>query len=98
MFDRYLGIDYSGAATPITSLKGLRVYQADLASSPREVPPPPNPKKYWTRRGLAAWLVDQLNEPVPPIEHSGPEAGPIPVTSNLTPEQAYFRLLRGGQG
>jgi len=25
-FDRYIGIDYSGAATPTSSLKGLRVY------------------------------------------------------------------------
>ena len=24
-FDRYIGIDYSGAETPISSLKGLRI-------------------------------------------------------------------------
>jgi hypothetical protein len=28
MFERYIGIDYSGAATPTSSLKGLRVYLA----------------------------------------------------------------------
>lgn len=65
MFECYLGIDYSGAATPNASLKGLRVYRADPASPPTEVPPPPSLKKYWTRRVLAAWLVDQLNKPVP---------------------------------
>lgn len=67
MFDRYLGIDYSGAATPTASLKGLRVYQAEPPSTPREVLPPPSPKKYWTRRGLATWLIDHLNAPVPTL-------------------------------
>ncbi len=28
-FDRYIGIDYSGAETPVSSLKGLRIYMAD---------------------------------------------------------------------
>ena len=28
-FQRYVGIDYSGAETPASSLKGLRVYEAD---------------------------------------------------------------------
>jgi len=32
-FDRYIGIDYSGAETPISSLKGLRVYMADRLST-----------------------------------------------------------------
>ena len=61
-FDRYIGIDYSGAKTPTSSLKGLRVYMADRASSPLEVPPPPSPRKYWTRRGIAEWLVERLSE------------------------------------
>ncbi len=61
-FSRYIGIDYSGAQTPTTSLKGLRVYVADRTSSPVEVQPPPSPRKYWTRRGIAEWLVGQLSE------------------------------------
>jgi hypothetical protein len=28
IFDRYIGIDYSGAETPTENLKGLRVYLA----------------------------------------------------------------------
>jgi hypothetical protein len=28
-FERYIGIDYSGAETPTSSLKTLRVYAAD---------------------------------------------------------------------
>ena len=61
-FDRYIGIDYSGAQTPADSLKGLRVYMADPDSMPVEVQPPPSPKKYWTRRGVALWLADRLLE------------------------------------
>ena len=61
-FDHFIGIDYSGAETPISSLKGLRVYLADRASPPKEVQPPPSPRKYWTRRGLAEWLVKRLSE------------------------------------
>ena len=66
-FERYIGIDYSGAEAPTSSLKGLRVYQADRASSPVEVQPPPSPRKYWTRRGIAEWLVERLSEDQPTI-------------------------------
>src|SRR5213594_4181539 len=60
-FDHYIGIDYSGAQTPTSSLKGLRVYLADRAGPPSEVVPPPSPRKYWTRRGVAEWLVERLS-------------------------------------
>jgi hypothetical protein len=50
VFERYVGIDYSGAQTPTSSLKGLRVYIADRATPPFEIEPPPSPRKYWTRR------------------------------------------------
>ena len=33
-FSRYIGIDYSGAETPDSSLKGLRVYEASRESGP----------------------------------------------------------------
>ena len=61
-FARYIGIDYSGAETPMASLKGLRVYMAEGNHSPIEVLPPPSPRKYWTRRGIAEWLVARLGE------------------------------------
>jgi hypothetical protein len=61
-FDRYIGIDYSGAKTPTESLKGPRVYMAGRVSSPTEVLPPPSPRKYWTRRGVAEWLLARLSE------------------------------------
>lgn len=63
-FSRYIGIDYSGAETPTSSLKGLRVYIATEDNLPQEVPPPASPRKYWTRRGIAEWLVQRLAEPI----------------------------------
>jgi hypothetical protein len=66
-FDRYVGIDYSGAQTPRSSLKGLRVYLADGFNAPQEVAPPPSPRWYWTRRGIAEWLVDKLSENQPTL-------------------------------
>jgi hypothetical protein len=61
-FDRYIGIDYSGAQTSMSSLSGLRVYVADRNSLPVEMSPPLSPKKHWTRRGIAEWLVEVLRE------------------------------------
>ncbi len=58
--DRYIGVDYSGAETPDSGLKGLRVYAAGRDTPPVEVPPPPGPKRYWTRRGVAEWLIERL--------------------------------------
>lgn len=45
-----------------SSLKGLRVYQAEGGTRPSEVLPPAGPKKYWTRRGVAEWLVERLSD------------------------------------
>ena len=66
-FVRTIGIDYSGAETPTASLKGLRVYLAEVGELPVEVPPPPSPRKYWTRRGIAEWLVERLAEDTPTL-------------------------------
>lgn len=66
-FHRYIGIDYSGAETADASLKGLRVFEAGCGSLPAEVGPPPSPRKYWTRRGLAEWLAGRLAEDTPTL-------------------------------
>jgi hypothetical protein len=66
-FDRYIGIDYSGAETPTASLKGLRVYMAEGGVLPVEVAPPPSLRKYWTRKGVAEWLVERLAENIPTL-------------------------------
>ena len=66
-FQRYIGIDYSGAQTPGSSLKGLRVYQSDASSQPSEAHPASSPRKYWTRRGIAEWLEVRLSEAPPTL-------------------------------
>ncbi len=70
-FALYIGIDYSGAQTPSASLKGLRVYMAETDAPPIEVMPPPSPRKYWTRRGIAEWLVERLAEAAPTLVSIG---------------------------
>ncbi|WP_203595429.1 hypothetical protein [Salipiger sp. PrR002] len=67
MFARTIGIDYSGAETAEASLKGLRVYETVGDGEAHEVLPPPGPKKYWTRRGLAEWLQQELDSVCPTI-------------------------------
>ena len=49
------------------SLKGLRVYTSEAGAPPIEVAPPPSPRKYWTRRGIAECLVERLAEPAPTL-------------------------------
>ena len=66
-FARYIGIDYSGAETPRSSLPGLRVYMAEGVGPSVEVLPPPSPRKHWTRRGVAEWLVDRLGKRRPTL-------------------------------
>lgn len=66
-FSRYVGVDYSGAKTPSDSLKGLRVYVADGPGPAREITPPPSPRRYWTRRGIAQWMVERLAESSPTL-------------------------------
>ncbi len=66
-FERYIGIDYSGAETCESSLKGLRVYMADQVREPREVPPSPSPRKNWSRKEIAHWLVERFSEGPPTL-------------------------------
>jgi len=49
-FDHYIGIDYSGAQTPTSSLKGLRVYLADRASPPSDGMLPTSIGHPWERK------------------------------------------------
>ena len=66
-FARTIGVDYSGAETPTASLRGLRVYLAEGDGIPVEVPPAAEPRKYWTRKGIAEWLVERLTEDTPTL-------------------------------
>ena len=68
-FTRYLGLDYSGAQTPTSSLKGLRLYAATSENEcdPVEILPPCGAKKYWTRRGVTEWLTAELRDGPPTL-------------------------------
>ena len=67
-FNRYIGIDYSGAETAESSCRGLRVFmakgsdEADTGSASAQSTP-----KYWTRRGLAEWLREELDRDIPTL-------------------------------
>jgi hypothetical protein len=67
LFEHYIGIDYSGAEVASSSLKGLRVFEASAASEPKEVMPPPSPRRYWSRKEIAEWLREQLSGDDPTI-------------------------------
>jgi hypothetical protein len=67
VFRRYLGIHYSGAETPDSGLRNLRVYSASPDTPAQEVLPPPGPRKYWSRRELAHWLAQELAGDMPTI-------------------------------
>lgn len=64
---RYIGIDYSGAETPTSSLKGLRFYEGTSAVKPHEVQPPSSPRKYWTRQEIAELIVERLSDGTPTL-------------------------------
>jgi hypothetical protein len=66
-FNRYIGIDYSGAETADSSCKGIRVFMAGDSGEPTQVQPPPSPRRYWTRRSLAEWLCKELAADIPTL-------------------------------
>jgi hypothetical protein len=67
LFCRYIGVDYSGAETADSSCKGIRVFMAEESGEPIQVQPPPSPRRYWTRRGLAEWLRAELDREIPTL-------------------------------
>lgn len=100
-YTRHLGVDYSGAETPTSSLPGLRVFEAKPDQPPREIPPPPSPRKYWTRRGLAEWLAAELENGPPaivgidhafsfPLEYFMAHAVPLDWTAFLDDFHKYW--------
>lgn len=66
-FNRYIGIDYSGAETADSSCKRLRAFVAEGSGAPNQVLLTSGQKKYWTRRGLAEWLCDKLGDDTPTV-------------------------------
>ncbi|WP_206678056.1 hypothetical protein [Martelella limonii] len=81
-FRRTIGIDYSGAETADSSLKGLRVFMSEDGAEAAEVLPPSGAAKHWSRRRMTSWLIDRLNEPLPTI---------VGIDHAFSFPDAYFR-------
>lgn len=67
MFDRYIGIDYSGGGSPTRSYAGLAVCTVDADGShdfPRFRAEGP---EHWSRENIANWLVEQLMQGPPTL-------------------------------
>lgn len=60
-FDLFVGIDYSGAATVQSRLKGLQMYSAVPGAEPQPVRPKA-PARNWSRQALASWLKTRILE------------------------------------
>jgi len=67
LFNTYVGIDYSGAKTATSRLKGLRVFKATLDTEPIRVGSPSGKKLNWTRKEIANWCLEQLKSENPVI-------------------------------
>jgi len=59
-FNTYIGIDYSGAKTATSRLKGLRVFKATVDTEPMRVRSTSDNKLNWTRKEIAKWCLEQL--------------------------------------
>ena len=96
MFQRYIGIDYSGAGKPTDGRAGLRVYQAKRGEGdqPEEVPSPNTSRsKLWSREGIAKWLVEELRKPEPTlvgIDHGFSFPGQYFENYELKPDWSTF--------
>lgn len=61
-FDLFIGVDYSGAETSTSRLKGLQVYQAPPGTAPKKQPGPAVSRTgrpcNWSRKEIAERLID----------------------------------------
>lgn len=55
----YVGIDYSGAETMESRLKGLQMYVAEPGAEPQAVRPDA-PARHWSRQEIAHWLLARI--------------------------------------
>ncbi|MEQ8836213.1 MAG: hypothetical protein RID07_05355 [Lacipirellulaceae bacterium] len=62
-YDLYVGIDYSGASTPIARSRTLQVYAASAGEQPvavRSLGSTNKRVRSWNRREIAEWLVSEI--------------------------------------
>ena len=81
--ERSVATSNSGAETPTSSLKGLRVYSGDCERLPQEVLPLSG-TRYWTRRGVAEWLVTAYHGSLGAVEFGGDN-----IRVNLNGQRRY---------
>lgn len=85
-FHHAIGIDYSGAATPVTRLPGLQVYASSGDRVFRVSPPVARSRvRNWTRAEVAAWLCERLQGGVPTI---------VGIDHGFSFPLSYFRRYR----
>ena len=58
LFDRYIGIDYSGRDEPTAGNSAIQVFEADADAGSIAVRPAE--ARDWSRATVAAWLVEQM--------------------------------------
>jgi len=60
LFERYIGIDYSGAKYSTSRLKNLQVFTATPNNEAKKVQSHPGTNWNWTRKEIAHWCLNQL--------------------------------------
>jgi hypothetical protein len=83
-FDSYIGIDYSGAETADSRLKGLQVYAAHPFHEPVRVSPPTS-RRHWSRRDVAQWLLGEIQSGKPLL---------IGIDHGFSFPESYFNRYR----
>jgi len=65
-FENYIGIDYSGAGTPVNRNKALQVFMAGGSGQPVKIRTDAGPNWNWNRKEIAYWCLEQLknNSPI----------------------------------
>ena len=60
MFDKYIGIDYTGRNAPVSQLPALQVFAATPLETPRQIAVPSAAAQNWSRKELAMWCTHEL--------------------------------------
>jgi len=64
-FERFIGIDYSGAKGPNDPVTSIRVFSASAKHIPSEIRPPDG--RHWSRKTLFEWLRRELEQAPPTL-------------------------------
>lgn len=82
IFQRYVGIDYSGAEAPVSRLRQLQVYAADSGAEPSQVRPYDRGARNWCRKEVARFVRESLLAEAPVV---------IGIDHGFSFPLAYFR-------